>query len=110
MALNTLFEGRVLLCPDFARCADDLLGGIDVSALSHVHHGRPAGGNDSPGPRACDGGRGIDSPLPVRSYEVLVVAILFITVQDHRGALGRVAILERKTVQHTEMTELFKDN
>lgn len=43
-------------CFDFARCVDDLFGGVDVAVLAHVHHGRPAGGDDSSGPGAGDGG------------------------------------------------------
>lgn len=68
---------------DSACCADDLPGGVYVSALSHVHHGGPAGGDDSTRPGAGYGGRGIDPPLPVWSYEVLIVTVLFIAVQDH---------------------------
>lgn len=79
---NLHFVSAFLLGFDFACCADDLLGGINVSILSHVHHGRPAGGDDSSGPGACDRGRGVDSTLPVWSYKVLVVTVLFITIED----------------------------
>lgn len=86
----------VLLCFDLACCADDLLGGINVSVLSHVHHRRPAGGDDSSRPWACNRGRGVDAPLPVWSYEILVMPVLFITVEDHWGTLWCVPILESK--------------
>lgn len=74
---------RVLLRFDLAGCADDLLSGLNVSVLSHVHHRRPTGGDDSSRPGACNRGRGVDSPLPVWSYEILVVPVLFVTVEDH---------------------------
>lgn len=74
---------NVSLSFDFASCADDLLGGVDVAVLAHVHHGCPAGSDDSSGPGARDGGRGVDSALPVRSYKVLVVTVLFVTVEDN---------------------------
>lgn len=76
-------DHSVLLCLDFACGANDLLGGIYVAVLSHVHHGGPAGSDDSSRPGACHRGRGVDPPLPVRSYKVLVVSVLFITVEDH---------------------------
>lgn len=90
----------VSLCFDPACRADDLLGGVYVSALPHVHHGRPAGGDDSSGPGAGHGRRGVDAPLPVWSHEVLIVTVLFIAVQDHRGTFGGVAVLQRN-VAHT---------
>lgn len=92
----------VLLCFDLACCADDLLGGINVSVLSHVHHRGPAGGDDSSRPGACNRGRGVDSPLPVWSYKVLVVPVLFITVEDHWGTLWCVPILESKEQKKTQ--------
>lgn len=98
--LTHLYHISVLLCFDFACCADNLLGGIYVSILSHVHHGRPAGGDDSSRPGAGNRGRGVDSSLPVWSYKVLVVTVLFITVEDHWGTFGGVTILERNVVTH----------
>lgn len=89
-------HAAVSLVSDLARHADDLLGGVHVAALSHVHHGGPAGSDDSSGPGARHRRRGVDSPLPVWSHEVLVLTVLFIAVEDHRGAFGRVAVLERK--------------
>lgn len=98
--LEQNFVPAFLLCLDFACCADDLLGGVNVSILSHVHHGRPAGGDDSSGPGACDRGRGVDSTLPVWSYKVLVVTVLFITIEDDWGTFRCVPILERSD-KHT---------
>lgn len=102
----------VLLCFDFACCANDLLGCIDVSTLSHVHHGGPAGGDDSSWPGACNRGGGVDSPLPVWSYKVLVVTVLFIAVEDHWGTFGGVTILERNvgTHEHTVHSTGLKYN
>lgn len=85
-----------VLCLDLACRADDLPGGINVSVLSHVHHRRPAGGDDPSRPGARNRGRGVDSPLPVWSYEKLVVPVLFITVEYHWGTLWCVTILESK--------------
>lgn len=84
-----------LLCFDSPCYTDDLPGGIYVSIFPYVHHGSPAGSDNSPRPGARNRGRGIDSPLPVWSYEVLVVTVLFITVQDHWGTFRGIAILER---------------
>lgn len=93
----------VLLCFNFVCSTDDLLGGVNVSVLSHVHHGRPAGGDDSSWPGARYRGRGIDSPLPVWCHKVLIVTVLFITVEDHRGTFGGVAVLE-KNVTHNAVS------
>lgn len=97
-----------VLCFDLACWADDLSGGINVSVLSHVHHRRPAGGDDSSRPGACNRGRGVDSPLPVWSYEKLVVPVLFIAVEDHWGTLWCVPILESKEEKKQNKTQGLK--
>lgn len=62
-----------------------------------MHHGCPAGGDDSSRPGACNGRWGVDSSLPVWSYKVLVVTVHFITVQDHWRTLWCEPILETGT-------------
>ena len=74
--------------------ADDLPGGLDVALAAVVHEGGPAGGHDAPRPRAPDGRRGVDAAGPVGRDEELVVAVLRLRVHEHRGALGRVAVLQ----------------
>ena len=97
--INTCENLCVLLRFDLACSADDLPGSIHVSILSHVHHGCPAGSDNSSWPGARYRRWGVYSPLPVWSYKVLVLTVLFITVEDHRGPFGGVAILEKNMMQ-----------
>ena len=74
---------------------DDLPRRLDVALLAKVHHGGPAGRDDSAGPGAVDGRRAVDAAGPVRGDGVLVVQVLLLAIEYHGAALGRVAVLVR---------------
>lgn len=85
----------VLPCCNNAGCLNNLLGGLHVATLSHMHHGGPAGSDDTTRPRTSYWRRCVNSSLPIRGYKVLVVAIFLVSVDHHWGSFGCIAILWR---------------